>query len=82
MPRTSIIPRRHLNLILASCGIMISYADRSNMAVAIVAISQEYNYDKKQQGAILSSFFLGYILTQVLGGALADRYGGKPVLAI
>ena len=29
----------------------------------------------------MSSFFVGYALTQTLGGYLADRYGGKPVLA-
>ncbi|WP_173205220.1 MFS transporter [Sphingopyxis sp. BSNA05] len=29
---------------------------------------------------MLSSFFIGYLLTQVVGGKLADRYGGKVVL--
>lgn len=33
------------------------------------------------QGVVMSSFFVGYALTQTLGGYLADRYGGKPVLA-
>ncbi|KAF9956204.1 hypothetical protein BGZ65_002905, partial [Modicella reniformis] len=56
--------------------------DRSNMAVAIVAISGEHGYSKPQQGMILASFFFGYILTPILGGTFADRYGGKTVLAI
>ena len=30
---------------------------------------------------MLSAFFLGYASTQILGGTLADRYGGKTVLA-
>lgn len=30
---------------------------------------------------VLSSFFAGYALTQVVGGGLADKYGGKLVLA-
>ena len=31
------------------------------------------------QGAILSSFFYGYIITQIPGGYLAHNYGGKTV---
>lgn len=34
------------------------------------------------QGAIQSSFLWGYITTQLLGGALADKHGGKRVLAV
>jgi len=51
------------------------------MAVAIVAIAREYNYNKSDQGLILAAFFIGYILTPILGGSLADRHGGKMVLA-
>jgi MFS transporter, ACS family, solute carrier family 17 (sodium-dependent inorganic phosphate cotransporter), other len=29
---------------------------------------------------VLSSFFVGYLLLQVAGGLLADRFGGKAVL--
>jgi len=35
---------------------------------------------KAYQGVVLSTFFVGYALTQVLGGQLADKYGGKAVL--
>jgi len=31
---------------------------------------------------VLSSFFYGYIVTQVLGGWLASRYGGKHVFGV
>lgn len=51
------------------------------MAVAIVAIGTEFDYNKAQQGIILASFFFGYIATPILGGILSDRYGGKAVLA-
>ncbi|KAG0374934.1 hypothetical protein BGX24_009738 [Mortierella sp. AD032] len=51
------------------------------MAVAIVAIGNEFNYNKSQQGVILAAFFFGYIATPILGGTLSDRFGGKPVLA-
>ena len=35
----------------------------------------------RRQGTVLSAFFVGYMLTQILGGRLADRFGGKVVLA-
>jgi len=40
----------------------------------------EFQWSKPLQGAILSSFFYGYILTQVLGGYTSDRWGGRNVL--
>ena len=32
------------------------------------------------QGFVMSTFFFGYILTQIAGGILADRYGGDYML--
>lgn len=39
-------------------------------------------WDSVTQGTILSSFFYGYILTQVPGGYLAHRHGGKLVFLL
>ncbi|KAF9910501.1 hypothetical protein EC991_006318 [Linnemannia zychae] len=75
------IPMRYWLLLLVGVGLMISYADRSNMAVAIVAIGREFDYNKSQQGVILAAFFFGYIATPILGGTFSDRFGGKPILA-
>ncbi|XP_033835222.1 sialin-like [Periophthalmus magnuspinnatus] len=41
-----------------------------------------YDWDPKTQGWILSSFFYGYILTQIPGGYLAGRLGPKWVLGL
>jgi len=37
----------------------------------------EFNWDQKTQGLILGSFFYGYIVTQLPGGWLGARFGGK-----
>ncbi|XP_013416430.1 sialin-like [Lingula anatina] len=47
---------------------------------SIVSTEGEFDWDKSLRGTILSSFFYGYICTQILGGWLAGRYGGKHVL--
>lgn len=40
----------------------------------------EFNWDSQLQGLILAAFFYGYIVTQIPGGWLAERYGGKILL--
>ena len=37
----------------------------------------EFDWDKKVQGNILSAFFYGYVCTQLLGGCISDKWGGK-----
>ena len=37
----------------------------------------EFSWDKDLQGLILGSFFYGYICTQIPGGWLAEKFGGK-----
>jgi len=37
----------------------------------------EFDWDGEDQGIILGAFFWGYVLTQVPGGILAERIGGK-----
>ncbi|KAM4607677.1 sialin [Polymixia lowei] len=41
-----------------------------------------YDWDSETQGWILGSFFYGYILTQVLGGYLASRFGAKWLMGL
>ena len=40
----------------------------------------ERHWSKTNSGTILSSFFWGYTLTQVIGGYLSDRIGGHKVI--
>lgn len=41
---------------------------------------QEYEWDQQTQSTILSSFFWGYVFTQVPAGQLAERFGPKIVI--
>ena len=37
----------------------------------------QFDWDEQQQGLVLGGFSYGYCATQVIGGLLAQRYGGK-----
>jgi len=39
-----------------------------------------FNWDEKTQGLILGAFFYGYTTTQILGGTLAQKIGGKALM--
>jgi len=65
---------------LCFAAVFISYIDRTNISVAAIAMKEEYGWDETTKGYVLSSFFIGYLLLQVLSGTLANRYGGKLVL--
>ncbi|KAH0817601.1 hypothetical protein GEV33_005190 [Tenebrio molitor] len=44
-----------------------------------VVYGPEFDWDSKTQGYVLSSFFYGYITTQLFGGWLSAKIGGKKV---
>lgn len=71
------VPKRLVLVLLSCLGLAISYADRSNIAIAIIPMSKEFGWTPAIEGAIFSCFFYGYMATQILGGYLADKFGGK-----
>jgi ACS family sodium-dependent inorganic phosphate cotransporter-like MFS transporter 5 len=42
----------------------------------------ELPWDSRTQGTLLASFFYGYIFTQIPGGWLTKRFGGRRVMAL
>ncbi|GLT63573.1 hypothetical protein SLA2020_361300 [Shorea laevis] len=51
------------------------------MSIAILPMSTEFSWSPTTVGLIQSSFFWGYLLTQIVGGIWIDTVGGKLVLA-
>ncbi len=73
-------PRRYTVVLLSFLAVFVCYIDRVNISVAIIPMAADLGWSRQTQGSVLSSFFLGYLLLQVAGGRLADRFGGKAVL--
>ena len=60
--------------LLSALAIGISYADRSNLSTAIIPMAAAFHWDSLFSGVVLSAFWGGYALTQVLGGRLAGNF--------
>lgn len=56
-------------------GYMLSYLMQTSLSIC-----KDHLSDKRISGIALLSSFFGYILTQMLGGILANRYGGENML--
>lgn len=50
------------------------------MPLLVPAVAAEQKWSKTDSGTVLSSFFWGYTLTQVLGGYFSDKFGGQRVI--
>ncbi|KAJ8897489.1 hypothetical protein PR048_002836 [Dryococelus australis] len=50
--------------------------------VITTPLDGEFVWDEERQGIILSGFFYGYAAGQLVGGQLAERFGGKIVYGL
>ena len=62
-------------------AVFICFIDRVNISVAIIPMQAQFGWSESQVGIILGSFYIGYIISMTFSGFLADKYGGKIVLA-
>ena len=76
-----LVPERYKLVAMSFLAVFICYIDRVNISVAIIPMQEQFGWTESQVGLILGSFYFGYMFTMALGGLLADKYGGKIVLA-
>ncbi|XP_055704907.1 vesicular glutamate transporter 2-like isoform X2 [Phlebotomus papatasi] len=89
--------RRYIVTVMSMLGFFNTYTTNLSMSVAIVAMTQkvnvilvngtivekqEFDWNSKEQGLILSSVFYGCIWTQFIGGILAARFGGHVLFGV
>ena len=58
---------------------LVNYADRATIAIAGPAVSKDLGLNAVQMGFIFSAFGWSYVIGQIPGGWLLDRFGSKAV---
>ncbi|KAG0466608.1 hypothetical protein HPP92_018188 [Vanilla planifolia] len=75
------IPERAKVVMLIAFVMALCNADRVVMSVAVVPLAAQHGWSSCFLGIVQSSFLWGYLASSSVGGALADKYGGKRVIA-
>ncbi|XP_049638774.1 vesicular glutamate transporter 3 isoform X2 [Suncus etruscus] len=88
------IPKRYIIAIMSGLGFCISFGIRCNLGVAIVEMVNnstvyvdgkpeiqiaQFNWDPETVGLIHGSFFWGYIVTQIPGGFISNKFAANRV---
>ncbi|XP_066588937.1 putative inorganic phosphate cotransporter [Prorops nasuta] len=94
MPRRkpkALIGCRHVQVFIMTLGFLSCYAVRVTMSVTLEAMThasianpnfEEFHWNNDQKNVILSSFFWGYICTQIPGSMIAASVGAQKMLSI
>ncbi|TAL66947.1 MAG: MFS transporter [Burkholderiaceae bacterium] len=59
----------------------VNYADRATLSITGPAMSKEFGFSAIQMGYMFSAFSWAYVLSQLPGGWLLDRFGARRVYA-
>jgi ACS family glucarate transporter-like MFS transporter len=60
----------------------VNYADRATLSIAGPSLSKELGLDPVAMGYVFSAFGWSYVIAQVPGGWLLDRFGSRWVYAV
>ncbi|WNC73987.1 MFS transporter [Thalassotalea psychrophila] len=74
--------KRYSVLSLVLVALFICYIDRVMVSVASIEMQRVFSWSDTEKGFVLSSFFIGYLVMQILGGLLSNRFGAYLVFAI
>ncbi|SFA87842.1 MFS transporter [Azotobacter beijerinckii] len=73
---------RYLILLMLFLVTTINYADRATISIAGSSMQKDLGFDAVTLGYIFSAFGWAYVLGQIPGGWLLDRFGSKRVYAV
>lgn len=70
----------HIVMILLSLLYFITYLDRVNVSTAAAGFAGEFHLSKTEIGLVFSAFAYPYLLFQIGGGWISDRFGARRTL--
>ncbi|WP_028921284.1 MFS transporter [Pseudonocardia acaciae] len=76
------IPTRYLVLTLIFVITSVNYADRSSLSITGSGVQAELGFSTVQLGYIFSAFSWAYVVGQLPGGILLDRYGARRIYGV
>uniref|UniRef100_A0A383V629 Major facilitator superfamily (MFS) profile domain-containing protein n=1 Tax=Tetradesmus obliquus TaxID=3088 RepID=A0A383V629_TETOB len=74
------IPSRYKIILAGNLSFVICNMDKVNMSVAIIPMAQDFGWSPSVAGLVQSAFFWGYIMSQLPGGYLTSKHGGRRVM--
>src|SRR5258705_2611587 len=80
--RPGIFSATRIVLVLLCLMYLLTYIDRVNVSTASLVFEKELGLSKVQLGFVLSAFAYPYLIFQIIGGYLGDRFGARKVLTI
>src|SRR5260370_34421401 len=69
-------------LALLFVGVVINYLDRANLALALPVMGVDLHLSTVETGLVLSAFGWSYVLMQIPGGLIIDRFGPRLTFAV
>ena len=69
-------------VLATACAFVVGNMDKINISVAIIPMAKEFHWSPTVIGLVQSSFFYGYLLSQLPAGYASSRFGGKNVLSV
>lgn len=76
------VPKRLILVGMCFLAAAICYVDRVNISVAVIPMAEQFHWSATTKGAVLTSFFIGYLVAMLPCGWLIARYGGRLVLGL
>lgn len=73
---------RYWMLFLVFVGTVINYVDRANLSVAAPLLKQEFGLGPVELGFIFSAYAWTYVLANIPGGWVIDRFGTRAIYSI